>query len=111
MKILRILGRVLVPASLVVLAACQSMPAKTGASGQSPAETSQAATPAAVKPETTLQATHHGARVAVFLADTVSQAGWTAVKITSGPLYVNPSPASGRAACRERVGKEVYIQV
>src|SRR3546814_16053629 len=93
MKILRILGRVSVPASLVVLAACQSMPAKTGASGQSPAETSQAATPAAVKPETTLQATNHRARVASFLAEPVSQPGWTAVKIHSGPLYVTPTPA------------------
>ena len=99
MKILRILARMLVPASLVALAACQSVPHKTGASAQSSTEASQTQageSSSAAKPETTLKATNHGARVAVFLADTTSQPGWTAVNIQSGTLYVNPQPVITR---------------
>jgi len=100
MNVLRTLGRVLVPASLILLAACQSMPAKNGASTQNQAKPSQAATTSpvpATKPETTLHATSEGARVAVFLADTQSQPGWTPIKIQSGTLYVNPRPVITRA--------------
>lgn len=82
MKIMRTMARIVVPASLVLLAACQSMPGK------------QTSTKPA--PETTLQASSHGAPVAVFLADTVAQAGWSPVKIQSGVLYVNPQPVVTR---------------
>jgi preprotein translocase subunit SecD len=83
MKTVRTLGRLLLPASLVLLAACQSMPAK-----KTTAETSAPVPPA----ETTVQAQRQGAPIAVFLADTATQSGWTPVAIQSGTLYVNPQP-------------------
>lgn len=88
MKTVRILGRVLVPASLVLLAACQSMPGTKGTTAQS--------APATTQPQTTTQAASQGAAVSVFLADTVSKAGWTPVNIQSGTLYVNPQPVITR---------------
>jgi preprotein translocase subunit SecD len=79
------LARILVPLSVVVLAACQSLPAKKGAA--------TSAAPA----ETTLQATNQGAPVAVYLADTTERTGWTPVQIQNGtPLYVNPQPVITR---------------
>ncbi|MGB6103686.1 MAG: hypothetical protein WBF88_07530 [Pusillimonas sp.] len=86
MKIAGTLGRILLPLSLVMLAACQNMPGKT---------TSQA--PSAPEPETSIQAQEQGAPVAVFLADTTLQSGWTPVNIQSGTLYVNPQPIVTRA--------------
>ena len=83
MKIMQVMARVIVPASLLLLAACQSMPGK------------QAST-AKTAPETTLQASSHGAPVAVFLADTAAQPGWSPVKVQSGTLYVNPQPVVTR---------------
>jgi len=85
MKVVRTVGRLIVPASLVLLAACQSMPGKQTkvAEPEKPAETS-------------MQATSQGAPVAVFLADTANQQGWTAVQIQSGTLYVNPQPVITR---------------
>lgn len=81
MNVTRLLGRILLPASLVFLAACQTTPGTqtTQAEPAAPAETS-------------VQAAEQGAPVAVFLADTVSQSGWTPVQIQSGTLYVNPQP-------------------
>lgn len=82
------LGRILVPFSLVLLAACQTTPG-TG-TAQAPGTTSPATeTP---EPETSIQAQQQGAPVAVFLADTTLQTGWTPVNIQSGTLYVNPQP-------------------
>lgn len=79
------LGRVLVPLSVVLLAACQNLPAKKGAAASAPSA------------ETTLQATSQGAPVAVYLADTTQRAGWTPVKIQDGAsLYVNPQPVITR---------------
>lgn len=79
------LGRILVPLSVVLLAACQNLPAKKGAT---------ASTPSA---ETTLQATSQGAPVAVYLADTTERTGWTPVQIQNGAaLYVNPQPVITR---------------
>lgn len=78
MKIVRVLVRIVAPLGLVILAACQTMPANE--------------TTTATKPETTLQASSKGAAVAVFLADTTPHPGWRAVKIQSGVLYVNPQP-------------------
>lgn len=81
MKIMRVMTRIIAPASLVLLAACQTMPGKEKTAAQ---------------PETTLQASKAGAPVAVFLADTKSQQGWTPVQIQSGTLYVNPQPVVTR---------------
>lgn len=89
MKTIRTLGRILVPASLVFLAACQSVPGNKTAS-----QTPGAITP---KPETALQAQQQGAPVAVFLADTTIQTGWTPVNLQTGTLYVNPQPVITRA--------------
>src|SRR5690606_36271084 len=85
MNAVRTLGRILLPASFVWLAACQTVPGTqpTEAEPQAPAETS-------------VQASSQGAPVAVFLADTVSQQGWTPVQIQSGTLYVNPQPVITR---------------
>lgn len=103
MKALRILARTLIPASLVLLAACQSMPAKNAqTSGPTTSTTSESAQATPVTPapgsaaQETLHPTNNGARVAVFLADTTSQPGWTAVKLKSGTLYVNPKPVLTR---------------
>lgn len=86
MKIVRVMYRILVPASLVLLAACQSMPSKK--------ETATATTPTA---DTMLQASSQGAPVAVFLADTSARDGWTPVQIQAGnTLYVNPEPVLTR---------------
>src|SRR5690606_11534676 len=73
-------------ASLVFLAACQTTPGTqtTKATPEAPADTSMQ------------QASSQGAPVAVFLADTVSQQGWTPVQIQSGTLYVNPQPVITR---------------
>ena len=80
------LGRILVPLSVVLLAACQSVPAKKGAASTTPSA------------QTTLQATSQGAPVAVYLADTTQRTGWTAVQIQNGSaLYVNPQPVITRA--------------
>ncbi|TCT04063.1 SecDF P1 head subdomain-containing protein [Paralcaligenes ureilyticus] len=99
MKIVRLLGRIIVPGSLILLAACQSVPGKKNTAAISPPE--QAATPQATpeavpQPTPAPQAATQGAPVAVFLADTQVQAGWTAVKISEGTLYVNPRPVITR---------------
>ncbi|MEO6959277.1 MAG: hypothetical protein ABI228_07775 [Burkholderiaceae bacterium] len=79
------LGRILVPLSVVLLAACQNLPTKNGTA---------ASTPSA---QTTLQATSQGAPVAVYLADTTQRTGWTPVQIQNGAaLYVNPQPVITR---------------
>jgi preprotein translocase subunit SecD len=85
MKTVRLLGRVLVPASLVLLAACQSLPGSKSTTAQSTAPETTAAAPGQ-------KASQEGAVVAIFLADTVAQTGWTSVQIPSGALYVNPQP-------------------
>lgn len=91
MKSLRAVSRILVPASLVVLAACQTTPSQTPTTTTAPtAQTDQR--PA----DSTVQAARQGAPVAVFLADTENQAGWTPVQIQAGTLYVNPQPVLTR---------------
>lgn len=82
MKAVHVLSRSLLAASLVVLAACQSLPSKNNAT----AKAEQPVAPA------TVQASNQGASVAVFLADTKMHSGWTPVKIQAGTLYVNPQP-------------------
>ncbi|WP_233208300.1 SecDF P1 head subdomain-containing protein [Pollutimonas subterranea] len=92
MNTVRTLGRFIAPASLVFLAACQSVP--TDKSVETAAQTPGVTTP---QPETTTQAQQQGAPVAVFLADTTQQTGWTPVNLQSGALYVNPQPVITRA--------------
>jgi preprotein translocase subunit SecD len=93
MNTVRTLGRLLLPASLVILAACQSVPPK-----QTTAEATTPSTPAQAAPtEVPAQpAQRQGAPIAVFLADTVMQSGRTPVAIQSGALYVNPQPVITR---------------
>lgn len=95
MKTVRTLGRLLLPASLVLLAACQSMPAKKS-TAEAPATTPSGETAAVPPAGTTQQAQRQGAPIAVFLADTTMQSGWTPVAIQSGTLYVNPQPVITR---------------
>lgn len=89
MKTIRTLGRILAPASLILLVACQTVPGSKTASQEPSAVTPQ--------PETTLQAQRQGAPVAVFLADSTIQSGWTPVTLQAGTLYVNPQPVITRA--------------
>ncbi|HUH59439.1 MAG TPA: hypothetical protein VL001_05115 [Candidimonas sp.] len=91
MKTVRALGRIAVPFSLVFLAACQTVPGtKTAESpASSPAETAASSQ--------TQPAQQQGAPVAVFMADTVMQTGWTPVNLDTGALYVNPQPIITRA--------------
>jgi preprotein translocase subunit SecD len=98
MKSVRTLGRLLLPASLVLLAACQSLPAKktTAAATTSAASAAPAAPAETSQPETTAQPQRQGAPIAVFLADTTMHSGWTPVAIHSGTLYVNPQPVITR---------------
>lgn len=98
MNIVRTLSRVLVPLSLVALAACQTVPTKKTASApvadtvsSQPQQTSQGA-----PTQTPAPAQAQGANVAVFIADTKAQTGWTPVDIQSGMLYVNPQPVITR---------------
>lgn len=93
MKIRRTLVRVLVPVSMVVLAACQTKPtAETPATA--PDQTQQPATQQSSPQETTprQQGSSMGAPVAVFLADTTMQDGWRPVELDAGTLYLNPQP-------------------
>ncbi len=98
MKIVRMLGRIIVPGSLVLLAACQSLPAKkdTAVAPSAPPVATPEAVPGQSAPLPTTPSTSQGAPVAVFLADTQMQTGWTAVKISEGILYVNPQPVITR---------------
>jgi len=85
----RTFTRLAAPFCLVILAACQTAPTKKTA--QAPAPDASAAAPAA-QGAATQPAQQQGAPVAVFLADTAVQEGWTPVNIQSGMLYVNPQP-------------------
>lgn len=95
MKTVRTLGRLLLPASLVLLAACQSMPGQKS-TADAPATTPSGKTAAVPPAGTPQQAQRQGAPIAVFLADTAMQSGWTPVTIQSGTLYVNPQPVITR---------------
>lgn len=104
MKTIRMLGRIAVPASLMLLAACQNMPGKNGSTGPSTSSTAAGAAtsstgeaPPLATGKTEERVTQQGASVAVFLADTQLQKGWTEVKLADGNLYVNPRPVLTRA--------------
>lgn len=101
MKTIRMLGRIAVPASLMLLAACQNMPGKHGSAGPSTTAgattSSTSAAPPLATGQTEERVTQQGASVAVFLADTQLQKGWTEVKLADGNLYVNPRPVLTRA--------------
>lgn len=91
-----ILSRVLLVLGIAALAACQNVGHK-GAPVQ--ADIGQAGQPGAQEPATAPAGTPvaaQGASVAVFLADTIQQDGWTPIQIQSGTLYVNPQPVLTR---------------
>ena len=99
MKTVQKLGRLVLPLSLLALAACQTMPGDTTSTQPSTTPSTTAPEPgsAASQEQTeSLQAARQGAPVAVFLADTQEQAGWRAVQIQSGTLYINPQPVITR---------------
>lgn len=107
--------RAALPATLLLLAACQTMPTQpsdTTASASGASSSSE--TPAAPAPDAASQAPapgtagqaagveqqearQEGAPVAVLLADTTPRDGWTPVNLREGVvLYVNPEPVVGR---------------
>lgn len=95
MKTVRQAGRFLLPLGLLALVGCQSVPVapKDQAAAPTPA-------PAQVSEPTrqveTVHATRHGTPMFVFLADTQEHAGWSAVQIQSGTIYLNPQPVITR---------------
>ncbi|WP_237172992.1 SecDF P1 head subdomain-containing protein [Paracandidimonas lactea] len=94
MKSIRTLSRLAAPLGLVILAACQT-PAQKTATAPAAADTTA---PASAQQQPAPQpAARQGAPVAVFLADTAVQTGWTPVDIPDGKLYVNPQPVITRA--------------
>ncbi|MBC7204443.1 MAG: hypothetical protein H5U29_13205, partial [Pusillimonas sp.] len=99
MKTVQQLGRLVLPLSLLALAACQTMPGDTTSTQPSATPSTTAPEPdssaSQARPEA-LEAARQGAPVAVFLADTEEQAGWRAVQIQSGTLYINPQPVITR---------------
>jgi len=99
MKTVQKLGRLVLPLSLLALAACQTMPGDTTSTQPSTTPSTTAPEPgsaASQEQSEALQAARQGAPVAVFLADTQEQAGWRAVQIQSGTLYINPQPVITR---------------
>lgn len=103
MKPLRTVSRVLVPFSLVVLAACQTTqgPSAADASSGSSAPAQASTAPSSAAPGTsaaaeTQAAQSQGVPVAVYLADTSPKEGWAEVEIQSGTLYVQPEPVITR---------------
>ncbi|HCP76454.1 MAG TPA: hypothetical protein DIU11_01630, partial [Pusillimonas sp.] len=78
MKTVQKLGRLVLPLSLLALAACQTMPGDTTSTESSTAPSTTAPQPGstASQEQEALQAARQGAPVAVFLADTEEQAGW-----------------------------------
>src|SRR3546814_18822123 len=120
MKATRVLGRILVPVSWLLLAACQTVPGKKGATSSSQAEPQTSPAQA----ETTIQAQGQGAPVAVYLANTTLQPGWASVALQSGTLHVHSQPVipsadlsgdqagqDGRGSGRDSVGQDGKIQV
>ena len=98
MKTVQKLGRLVLPLSLLALAACQTMPGDTTSTESSTTPSTTAPQPGstASQEQEALQAARQGAPVAVFLADTEEQAGWRGVQIQSGMLYINPQPVITR---------------
>tara|TARA_R110000850_G_scaffold276757_2_gene420011 strand:- start:48334 stop:48945 length:612 start_codon:yes stop_codon:yes gene_type:complete len=99
MKTVQKLGRLVLPLSLLALAACQTMPGDSTSTQPSTTPSTTAPEPgsaASQEQSEALQAARQGAPVAVFLADTQEQAGWRAVQIQSGTLYINPQPVITR---------------
>lgn len=102
MHTVRHLSKFVAPLSLVLLAACQSTQGP-GTAATEPA--AQAATapqtarpdPATSMPQSPAPAQEQGAPVAVYIADTTEQTGWTPVNLQSGTLYVNPQAVITRA--------------
>ncbi|MBB5217218.1 SecDF P1 head subdomain-containing protein [Parapusillimonas granuli] len=102
MQTIRQLGKLIAPLSLALLAACQTTQGPGAASTASTAPAAQSA-PAPAQPSATPArpdagpAQAQGAAVAVYIADTAQQTGWTPVSLQSGTLYVNPQPIITRS--------------
>jgi preprotein translocase subunit SecD len=98
MKTMVKMGRLLLPVSLLALAACQTVPGNAPASGSTPSSSTTAPATSEQAPKAAEQAPaeRQGAPVAVFLADTQEQPGWRQVKIQAGTLFINPQPVLTR---------------
>ena len=96
MKSIGTLGRILVPFSLLLLAACQNMPGKNTTTQAQNAPATEAAQSAQTAPAQGQQ--QQGAPVGVYLVDTVQQADWATVNTQNGAYYVNPQPILTRAS-------------
>lgn len=95
MKHKRILIRMSLAASVVMLAACQTAPTETTAAAQPAQAATQQTTPASnQQAPQSQQASEDGAPLAVFLvlADTEFQDGWQPIQLPEGVLYLNPEP-------------------
>ncbi len=94
MKSAYVFRRALLPIAMAgLLAACQTVPpSSTAPEGKTPDGTA----PTAPAPQEGAGVQQPEARqpapVAVLLADTVEQDGWTPVPVQEGTLYVNPQP-------------------
>lgn len=90
MKNKRILIRMLVSASVVMLAACQTTPTETTVAAE--AATQQAAPASSQPAPERQQANEEGVPLAVFLADTELHDGWQPIQLSEGVLYLHPEP-------------------
>ena len=99
MKSSYVFSRALVSATLVsLLAACQTIPQQGGTSADNAAGATSTAPAEANQDGAQAQQPGVGqpAPVAVLLADTVQQEGWTAVPVQEGQLFINPQPVITR---------------
>src|SRR5690625_4615599 len=94
MAIKRSLFRILAPATLFILAACQTTPGtQTDAAVSEPDATTSPAVQESVEQAPQYeQAQAEGAPVAIFLADMEPREGWQAVQLDVGAMYINPQP-------------------
>lgn len=102
MYTVRQLSKFIAPLSLVLLAACQTTQGPSTAATEPAAQPATAPQTAQPEPATTMPqagapAQEQGAPVAVYIADTAEQTGWTPVNLQSGTLYVNPQPIITRS--------------
>jgi len=94
MNVTRILTRSSLALAILALAACQTAPVQPGAATQpADAVVAPSAPESTVQEPAVQQAAEQGVPVAVFLADTVMQAGWREVPVGGGSvLYLDPQP-------------------
>ncbi|MFA5520475.1 MAG: hypothetical protein WCY98_01775 [Castellaniella sp.] len=80
----------LVPVGALLLTACETVPNRDVAASEPAAQTQAQEMPARQ------EAGQDGAPVAVFVADTVAQEGWSPIRLNDGELYLNPQPVVTR---------------